>query len=165
VGECDAVIAQFAYVPALRDAIRQRDELQREYIALKAAKTEFKASVRVGKALQAAKEAVAQLPLSEEDYQTLADRHTALVQKTTAACEDLLAEDDLDALDTLASKLEELQALDVSALPQSWANDPVQPPAPPAASAPPPTSAEEGEDDGANDPVYVPPHAGEITLA
>jgi hypothetical protein len=113
----------------------------------------------VGKALKAANEAVKQLPLSEEDYLTFAQRHAALVQKTTDACKELLLKDDLDALEELVAKLEELKALDVSALRQSWANDPVLAPAPPA------TSAEEGEDDCSNDPVYVPPRVDEITLA
>jgi hypothetical protein len=158
VGECNTVIAQLAHALALRDAI-QKDELQRVYDALKAAKTEFKAIVRVGRALQAAKEAIAQRPLSEQVDLTLADRHAVLVQKVTAACEELLAQDDLDALDTLATKLEELKALDVSFLQHSWATDPLQPPVPPT-----PTAAAQGEADGANDHVYVPPHADEITL-
>jgi hypothetical protein len=158
VSECDTFIAGFAHMPALRDAIQQRDELQRELDALKALRTEYRASARVGKALQAAKLAVTDQPLSEEDYLTLADRHTVLVQKLTNQCDQCLDNDDFDALDTLAAKLEELQALDVSTLPQSWANDPVQPPAPP--------SPEEGQDDGTNDPVYVPPGTtDEITLA
>jgi DNA repair exonuclease SbcCD ATPase subunit len=160
VSECDIVIAQRAHVPALRDAIQQRDQLQAEFAALKASKSDFAASVKVGRELKALQEAILQLPLSEEDYLTMADRYAALVQKMTVLCERLLENEDLDALEGLASKLEELQALDVSALPQSWANDPVQPPTPPAPS----TSAEEGEDECANDPVYVSPHAGEITL-
>jgi hypothetical protein len=159
VRECDTVIAQFAHVPALRDAIQQRDQLQSEFAALKASKTDFAASVKVGRELKALQEAILQLPLPEEDYLTMAGRHAALVHKMTVLCERLLENEDLDALDTVAAKLEELKALDVSALPQSWANDPVQPPTAPS------TSAEEGEDECANDPVYVPPNAGEITLA
>jgi hypothetical protein len=149
-GECNSVIAQFVHVPALRDAIQQRDELQSELDTLKVSRT-YRASARVGKALQAAKLAVTQQPLSEEDYLALADRHASLVQAVTAECDNCLDNDEFDALDTLAAKLEELQALDVSALPQSWANDPVRPPAPPA----PTVTAEEEEDDGTNDPVCV----------
>jgi hypothetical protein len=161
VSECDAVFAQFAHVPALRDAIQQRDELQREYDTLKATKTEFRTSVRVGKALQVAREVTGKHPLSEEDYLTLGDKYDALVQKLTITCEVLLANDDLDALDMLSSKLEELQALDLSILPRSWANDPVQPPAPPA----PGVTAKEEEEEWAYDPVYMPPHTDEIILA
>jgi hypothetical protein len=74
VDECDAVIAQFAHVPALKDAIQQRDELQKEFSALKSSKIDYKTSVQVGRSLKAAKEAVAQQPLSEENYVTLTDR-------------------------------------------------------------------------------------------
>jgi uncharacterized coiled-coil protein SlyX len=161
VSECDTVIAQFTHVPALRDAVQQRDQLQSEFAALKAFKTDFAASVRVGRELKASQEAVLQLPLSEEDYLTLTDRHAALVQTMTALCERLLENEDLDALEGLATKLGELKVLNVSALPQSWANDSWQPSVPSAAA----TSAEEGEDDCANDPVYVPPRVDETTLA
>jgi hypothetical protein len=155
--ECDGVITQFTHVPVIKEAIQQRDELQREFNSLKASKAEYRASVRVGKALQAAKETVAQQPLSEEDYLSFPTRHAALVQKVTATCDMLLENEDLDALDALAAKLEELQALDVSALPQ---NEVVHLPAHPA-----PISAEEGDEDCANDPVYVPPGTAEITSA
>jgi hypothetical protein len=158
VAECDAMVTQFTNAPRTREAIQQRDELQNTLTTLRAAKSDFAAVGQVGKALKAANAVLAQLPLSEEDYLTLADRHAALVQKVTATCTALADAVEYDVLAVLAIKLEELQALDVSALPQSWANDPVQPPAPPA--------PEEGQDDGANDPVYVPPGTtDEITLA
>jgi hypothetical protein len=156
VAVCDALVTQFATAPRTREAILHRDELQDTLTSLRAAKSDFAAVGQVGKALKAANAQLAQLPLSEEDYLTLADRHAALVQKVTATCTALADAGEYDALDALAAKLEELQALDVSALPQPWANDPVQPPAPPA----PTTTAEEREDDGSNDPVYVPPAPG-----
>jgi hypothetical protein len=154
--ECDALITQFANAPRTTEAIQQRVELQNTLTALRAAKSDFAAVGQVGKALKAANAQLAQLPLSEEDYLTLADRHAALVQKVTATCTELADAGEYDALDALAIKLEELQALDVSALPQSWTNDPVLPPVPPA----PARTAEEGEDDGSDDPVYVPPAPG-----
>jgi hypothetical protein len=153
---CEALLTQFTNAPRTREAMLHRDELQNTLTALRAAKSDFAAVGQVGKALKAANAELAQLPLSEEDYLALADRHAALVQKVTAACTALADAGEYDALDALAIKLEELQALDVSALPQPWANDPVQPPAPPALTA----TAEKGEDDGANDPVYEPPALG-----
>jgi hypothetical protein len=192
VTACDALVTQFATAPRTREAILHRNELQNTLTALRAAKSDFAAVGQVGKALKAANAELAQLPLSEEDYLTLAGRHAALVRKVTATCAQLADVSYFDALDALAIKLEELQALDVSALPQPWANDPVLPP---ALSAPTTTaSAEEGKEDGANDPVnvpgtfqqgpvlpaciaeeeeeewandpvYVPPAAGETTLA
>jgi cell fate (sporulation/competence/biofilm development) regulator YlbF (YheA/YmcA/DUF963 family) len=145
-GECDTILTQLAHVPTFRAAIQQRDELQREYDALKSAASDLISLGRVGKALKAA---IAAVVLTEEDYLTLADRHAALVQKVTATCAELANAGEFDALDILATKLEELKALDVL-----WANDPVQPPAVPL------IAAEDGEDDSANDPVYVPPAPG-----
>jgi hypothetical protein len=151
VGECDTVIAQFAHLPALRDAVQQRDELQRELRALQAAEN-FTGVVSVGKALKEVSAAVAQHPLSEEDYLTLADRHESLVRRVVATCGELSDAGEFDALEALAAKLEELKALDVSALPRFWANDPWQPSAPPAT-----TTAQEREED---DPVYAPAASG-----
>jgi formyltetrahydrofolate synthetase len=156
-GECDALVAQLANAPRTQKAIQHRDELQGAFGALKVAMADFEAIGHAGKALKAATAELAQLPLSEEDYLTLADRHAALVQKVTGTCAELADAGEFDALDNLVTKLEELKVLDVSALPQSRANDPVQPSAPPANM--------EEEDDGANDPVYVPPGATEATFA
>jgi DNA repair exonuclease SbcCD ATPase subunit len=158
--QCDAVITQFGHVPALRNAIQHRDELQAQ---LEAAETgdDFVLVGTLGEQLDALNLKVVEQPLSEEDYLTMFERHAALVQKVTDTCRELTKSRAYAEVKTLGVKLQELKALDVSALPQSWANDPVLPPARPAPS----TSAEEGEDGCANDPVYVPPHAGEITLA
>jgi hypothetical protein len=117
--ECDTIVTQFGHVPALREAIQQRDELQRELAAVDAAKTNFREIARVGTAHRAAVAAVLQQPLAEEDHLTLADRHAALVQKLTATYEELADAEDYDAVTVLGDKLNELQALDVSALPSS----------------------------------------------
>jgi hypothetical protein len=102
-------------VATFRDTIQRRDQLQKDYNALKTAATDFVALGRVGNAL---KTAVAAVVLTEEDYLTLADRRAALVQKVRVKCAELADAGEFDTLDTLASKLEELKALDVSALPQ-----------------------------------------------
>jgi hypothetical protein len=112
--ECNAVISQFAHVPTFRKVIQHRDELQREYHALKTAATDLMALGRVGRALRAAGAAIV---LTEEDYLTLADRHAALVTKATSLCAKLADAAESQALNTLASKLEELKALDVSVTP------------------------------------------------
>jgi hypothetical protein len=160
VAECDPVITQFAHVPALRDAIQQRDQLHKEFAALNAAKTNFMEIAMVGTAHKAAIAAVLQLPLSEEDYLTLAGRYEALVQKVTATCAELADAGEFDALVVLAAKLEELKALDVSTLAHTGDNDPMQPPATAAANSSPACD----EDDGAHDPVYVPPDTDKTTL-
>jgi hypothetical protein len=109
-GECDTVITQFAHVPTFRTVIQHRDELQREYDTLKTAATDLMAWGRVGRALKAAGAAIM---LTEEDYLTLADRYAALVKKVTTTCAELADAAESPALSTLASKLEELKALDV----------------------------------------------------
>jgi hypothetical protein len=199
VGECDCVITEFTHVPALRDAIQNRDRLQNEFSAFQASKR-FAASVQVGKALLNAKEAVALQPLSEKDFLTLAERHAALLQKMTVACEERHAallqkmtvaceevhakadHEALDALYILASKLQELTAVDLSVLQQPAYKGAAPPPAPlaplastatsreeeltnvpPAPAAPQSTSAEisvtagVGNEDWVNDPVHVRP--------
>jgi myosin heavy subunit len=157
-GECDSIIAQFAHVPALRNAIQQRAELQAQLEAAEAG-DDFVLVGTLGEQLDALNLKVVEQPLSEEDYLTMFERHAALVQKVTDTCRELTKSRAYAEVKILGVKLQELKALDVSALPQSWANDPAPPPTPPA------PTAEEGEDDCANDPVYVPPHADEITLA
>ncbi len=81
--ECDTVITQTTCVPAYRAVIKQKDELQREFTALKAAGVDFERIADVGKALKAVVAESAQLPLSEEDYRTLGARHVALVRRVT----------------------------------------------------------------------------------
>lgn len=145
MGECDTLKTRAAQVQPVRDALLQRDQLQSEYDVVFTANTDFRAVARLGKALKAAVEVVAQLPMSEEDYLALAGRHAALVERVTTKCRELAIAQDFDSLDALAIKLEELKALrvDVSALPQSnpsfsatdeqdgegedWINDPVMP--------------------------------------
>jgi hypothetical protein len=161
VAECDAVIAQFAHVPTLREAIQLRDQLHKEFAALNAAKTNFMEIARVGTAHKAAIAAVLQLPLSEEDYLTLAGRYAALVQKVTAACAELADAGEFDSLVVLAAKLEELKALDVFILAHTGDNDPVYAPATTAANS----IAVCEEDDGTHDPVHVPLDADETTIA
>jgi hypothetical protein len=160
--ECDTVAAQFDQALDTRDAIKQRDELLTQLDAVNAA-DDFRSIARVGRAYEAAVALLVQQPLSEEDYLTLADRREALLKKVAAQCRALADSKDYDALESLASKLEELKALDVSTLPQAWANDPVQPPAVPASATASFSATATGiavgedEEEGANDPVYVPP--------
>jgi hypothetical protein len=153
VSECDTVVAQFAHVPTLRGAILQRAKLQKELEAAEAAGDDFVLVGTLGERLEAQCLRIAEQPLSEEDYLTLADRHEALVLKTAAICRELAKSKAYADVKMLGAKLQDLKALDVSALPQSWSNDPVQPPAPPA----PGVTAEEEEEEWAYDPVYVPP--------
>jgi hypothetical protein len=129
---CDLHITQCAAVARLKISIKQRDALQRQFDALKAAKN-FVAMGMKGKELKAAVADVAQLPLSEEDYLALPARHAELLQKVPKACTELADAGAFDKLNDLALKLVLLKALDV------------------------PTAVPDAEDDGENDPVYVAP--------
>jgi hypothetical protein len=110
---CDAVVPQFADVPALQNAIHFRNEPHSEITQLRNIGSNFKDIVRVGKALKAAKAAVALQPLSEEDYLTLAERHAALVEDVTYQCERLADAENYDAVEALEAKLAELSVLKV----------------------------------------------------
>jgi hypothetical protein len=158
VDECDTVIGQFAHVASLKDAIHLRDGQEAQLEAAERIGDDYELIGTLGEQLLTLRQKVAEQPLSEEDYPTLADRHEVLVQKVINTCATLARAKAYADVKLLGAKLKELKALDVSALPQSWANDPVQPPAPP-------TTVEEGEDDGANDPVYVSSATDETTIA
>jgi hypothetical protein len=113
LGECDAVIAWFAHVPALKNALTQKDTLQREFEALKATK-KFIELGRVGKLLKEATAAIVQF----KDYLTLADRCLSLISKVTATCRALADAEDYGSLDMLATKLSLLKAQNLSSLPR-----------------------------------------------
>jgi hypothetical protein len=121
--ECISLMQPFRDVPRARMAIRQRDELQARLTALKANSEisqvpDWEAIGRAGNALRAADSAVESQPFSEEDYLALVGKHAALVQKATAQCAELAAAADYATLATVATKLADLTALDMSALPQ-----------------------------------------------
>lgn len=71
---------QYRLLPPLKDAIHHRNAMRVKFDTLVATSTDFEATGKAGVQLKAAEAAVAQQPLSEEDYLTLADRHAALVR-------------------------------------------------------------------------------------
>jgi hypothetical protein len=110
VSECDTVTAQFAHVPALRDAIQQRDELQAQLEAA-VEDEDYQLVARLGDVLTALQKNIAQHPLSEADYLMLMDRHAVLVQKVATTCKDLTKAKNWTALQPIAAKLQELKSL------------------------------------------------------
>jgi hypothetical protein len=114
VDDCDAFMIEFALLPSLNVAV-QTSKLH----ALRAAGTDFTEVARVGKALQlsdGAPGAVSHCLPPSEVCQQWAARYTALVQRVEDKCRQLALAEDSEALMTLATKLEELRALDVAAL-------------------------------------------------
>jgi hypothetical protein len=95
-GECDAVVVQFAHVPALRDAIQRRDQLQAQLEAAEEGE-DYTQALLLGEKLASLQQTIKTLPLSEEDYHTLRDRHAAL-QKISLECKALLEDESQTAL-------------------------------------------------------------------
>jgi hypothetical protein len=152
VGECATIVTQLGQVPALRDAIQQRDALQAELEAAEKASSNFVLVGTLGEQLEAQQLQVTQQPLSEERYHTLRDSHASLVQKLIVTCRGLAEVKAYTQVKALGAKLQQLKALDLSTLPRrveegedDGANDPVH------------VDPEDDQDDGVNDPVYVPP--------
>lgn len=126
--ECETIIAQV-------HATKELEQLQRELEAHKAAKTDYEAIGRTGKALREATAAVDSQLRAEKDWGTLRDRHVALVERLEVKCAALTEAENYDLLLRLGAKLNELKALDVSDLPQSRSNVSGLLPAPLAAPA------------------------------
>jgi hypothetical protein len=115
MNERDAAICQFAQAPVLWDLVQQRNKLQLALDLLVVMNNDWEAVGEAGKKVGSATAAVLQHPLSEEDNMTLTSRHSALVQKMTDTCKDLLATKQYDSVTALGTKLKELKAAQVSA--------------------------------------------------
>jgi DNA repair ATPase RecN len=95
----------------------RRDDLQARFDAADAADEDYKLIGTLGEALEALSVESAQLPLSEEDFWTLAERHAQLVEKMISKCRELKRDKQYKALTALGTALESLRAADVSFLP------------------------------------------------
>jgi hypothetical protein len=137
VEQSSVILSQCAQVPALKEAILQRDKLQKDLDALKTVGKNFGEIARVGQALKAAVAVVLQQHLSEVDYLTLKGRHAALVKQVTAACKELSDVCEYAGLEILSVKLSELEAVDVSILSLPAMHPPVTPPVVPEVASPP----------------------------
>jgi hypothetical protein len=148
IRECDVLLAQFTQVPLLRNALKQRDELQRQFDDAERAGVNFELVGKLGLQLNAVKMTITHIGwrLSESDYRTLFKRCTALVQRVTARCRALTAAKAYLEVMTLGSKLAALNALDLSILTSKT-----------HAAGAPHIVQPQGYDSGDDDPVYVPP--------
>jgi hypothetical protein len=99
--------------------MQQIHAVQAQYEAAEAAAEDFVLVGTLGTQLQALQQQSAQLPLSEEDYLMLGDRHADLVQRVTGTCRELMADSAFAELSAVATYLQKLKALDVSDLPLS----------------------------------------------
>jgi hypothetical protein len=115
------MLKQGAHAPQRRDMILRVRTEQAKFDAALADGTDFGLIASLGKSLQTLKAESAQLPLSEEDYLTLADRHAALLQRMVAACLQLTAAQEFATLATLSAHLKTIKAMDTRELPRSAA--------------------------------------------
>jgi hypothetical protein len=90
---------------------------QAQYDAAEAAFTNLPLVASLGEALHALQQESAQLPLSEEDYLTLLERRSALVQRVTDRCKNLIQEQLFDDLARLDTQLKATKALVIAAAP------------------------------------------------
>jgi serine/threonine protein kinase len=127
MGECDTVIALFAHVPTLMDALQQRDELQAELQAAKDGDDYTQAMV-LGNKLDALQKRIKMPPLTEKDYHALPGKHAKLVKKVSRKCKALLRAKNMAALEPLAAKLEELKALVPTEAPSVASGEPLASP-------------------------------------
>jgi hypothetical protein len=97
----------------------QMQAVQAQYEAAEEAAVDFVLVGTLGTQLETLQQQSAQLPLSEEDYLTLGDRHARLVQQLTDKCQELKADRAFARLSAVAAFLYKLKALDVSELPRS----------------------------------------------
>jgi hypothetical protein len=122
LGDCDAVIVQFAHMPAVRDAIQQREELQAQLEAAEE-RDAYQLVIMLGDKLDALQETIKMLPLSEDDYRSLEDRHAALLLKVSCECKALSKARNRTALEPLAVKLDQLKALGFHVIPVSGSQE------------------------------------------
>jgi hypothetical protein len=143
---CTVLVQQAADAPQCRDIIQQISSLRAQYDAKLAAGQDFLLVAKLGTQLQGLEKKSAQLPLSDEDYLTLAARHAALVQRVTEQCRELTRAKDYAALGPLSAKLQELKALDLSWIAGTSKEDDGE-------NDPAVVAIRSDEDDGANDPL------------
>jgi hypothetical protein len=115
LAECERVLTQVICAPQRRDLTKRIEALQAQLDAALAA-DDFEAVALLCSQLQILQQQSAQLPLSEEGYLTLLDRHAALVQKLADKCKELAEAKDYAAVTSLGVKLSELRAATLSAV-------------------------------------------------
>jgi hypothetical protein len=156
--DCDMLMLQVVHAHTLISAITRREHLRPRLDAAETECSDYDIIVKLGKEFDTAEAEIPARWQSPDELCALRDKHAAYIARVDARCKDLVRARDYAALEALAAKLKELKALDVSCLVQAPVIKEVQLPPPPAS-----TSAQ--EEDRVNDPVYVPPAMGEMTLA
>jgi hypothetical protein len=108
---CVRIQKQSSQTPLRAEMTQRLAAAQTQYDAAEAAAEDFELIASLGKALQALQQESAKLPLSEEDYLSLRDRHAALVRRVEERCKELKDAKDFTALEALGVHLEALKAV------------------------------------------------------
>jgi hypothetical protein len=114
--QCTALVKQAAFVPQRSDIRQRLLSLKAQIKAELAAALDFELVGTLGMQRKSLEQQSAQLPLSEEDYLTLGNRHADLVRRVTETCRELMKARDYAMLGPLSAKLKELKALDLSGI-------------------------------------------------
>lgn len=104
-GQCANLLQQQEQAPARAEAMRRKEELQRQFDAAVTAKADYLEIAEIGIAQLEHEKESAQLPLSEEDYLTLESRHAALVLTVRDLCQFLVSEQRFATLKALSKTL------------------------------------------------------------
>jgi beta-phosphoglucomutase-like phosphatase (HAD superfamily) len=115
--ECNRLCAQAGHAPQRAEMMQRLEDAQAQYDAAVSAFTDLPLVASLGEALHALQQESAQLPLSEEDYLTLADRHATLVQRVVQVCKALAQAKQFYSLAALGGKLKLLRALKLPSIP------------------------------------------------
>jgi hypothetical protein len=110
---CVLLSKQVSQVPQRAEMTQRLENAQAQYDAAFTAFADFPLITSLGAALVTMQQESAQLPLSEEDYLTLADRHAALVQRVKQGCLDLMKAKQFDNLAILNGRLRALDQLEL----------------------------------------------------
>jgi DNA repair ATPase RecN len=110
LSECAKLLDEIAFAPARLDLMRRRDIVRAQFDAADVADRDFYLVATLGMQLRELEQQSAQLPLSEEGYLMLPDRHAALVQQVTDRCKELTKAREFAAVAALGAKLSELRA-------------------------------------------------------
>jgi hypothetical protein len=110
LGECERMIQQVSEAPQRKDMTQRLRAAQTQHDVAAIAE-DFDLVITLGGTLESLCEESAQLPLSVQDFETLADRHAQLVLEMVEKCKALTKAKDYVLLDIVANKLDALKAL------------------------------------------------------
>lgn len=128
--DCETMVALFSLLAQRNAMILDIENLRLQRNAA-AASGDFAVAAQLGHRRKILEQQP--LPLSEEDYLTLRDRHAALVRRLLDLCQCLFEKEDDNTLAVVSELKRRIESLDLSTLPPSGSHDPVllNPSAPP----------------------------------